>query len=273
MTINIEPDTARVSTVVRVGTYSPSSRGPLGTSTWESERVWRVSGPSDQRVREQITVHYQEMTTAIIPAATITANGVTVPVYEADLVALQMMDVTLADVPPQHLELLNRRKPDGFLISSTAGRRGGSLSYTGGLNARVDNRATRDYNESRMITITHGAIWHHKEQMTDVCPTVFHEIGHVMTHRGEINYGPFADDHAERLAGGTASRNPGALEALCNCYMYFLCYASRNAGAREFGTGSGDQNNAAARAALRRTPAFGRMLRGSVWTLRFTERT
>ena len=60
-----------------------------------------------------ITVHYQQHATTIVPRATITQNGVTIPVYEGDMTTLEALNITLADVPPPHLTLLLRRQPDG----------------------------------------------------------------------------------------------------------------------------------------------------------------
>jgi hypothetical protein len=114
--------------------------------------------------------------------------------------------------------LLNERKPQGLQVRDTAGL-GASMRYTGGLNAGADYADTPDYDERLMIIITRGAFWEYRH--LPISPTVLHEIGHVMTHRGELSYGPFPEERRTALEGASVSRNPGAMEALCNAYMFF----------------------------------------------------
>ena len=262
MSIHLDPFSTSAPGRIRVGGYvargarTPTYAGPSGSMDWEQQTVG---------TRHRF---YQETVADLVLTAHIRANGHRIRVCSATMEELQLYDATLALVPPSHLALLLERKPEGFMTSSTTGR-GSSLSYTGGLNARVDNPDTLLFDESRGITITHGALWNNRA--LGICPTILHEIGHVMTHRGEISYRSFPPDRASALAGTRASRNPGRLEALCNAYMYFLCYGAENGDIRSYGTGTGIQNDRVTREALRETRAFSSMLDGD-WTARFEER-
>ncbi|MDH3467212.1 MAG: hypothetical protein OES26_15110 [Gammaproteobacteria bacterium] len=274
MTVLIAPSTeGPVSTTVRVGAYlergsqRPSSVGPLG-SEWQMQSEQRPS--SDGRART-VNLYYQEISADLYEHAIIRIHGgVDIPCHRATSEQLNIMDATLQLVPPSHLERVLRAKPEGFLISSTTGRAGGSLSYTGGLNAGANYRETPNYNEMRLILITYGALW--RRRSLGICPTVLHEIGHVMTRRSEINYNPFPEDRRRALGALRVSRNPGALEALCNTYMYMLCYGSRTQEIHDFGSGRTNQNDRITRDALRHCPAFSSRLLSEEWRSRFEER-
>lgn len=255
-------------TSVRVGAYDERTPGPNGTADWDSEMVRRRQN-GDVR---NVALHYQETEMDLIDTATIRVHGeIDIPCHHATMDQLTVMDATLALVPPGHLRLLGQRKPQGFLLSSTAGA-GASRSYTGGLNAGVDYRSTPNLDERRLIMITYGAWWHHRH--LGVCPTVLHEIGHVMTHRGEINYGPFPEARQRKLAGSRVSRNSGDLEALCNAYMYFLCYGATRREIRAFGAEPPSaQKDVVTREALRQCRAFRPPLLDDDWRDRFEERS
>ena len=122
-----------------------------------------------------------------------------------------------------------------------------------------------------MILITYGALWERRN--LDMSPTVLHEIGHVMTQRGEINYLPFHRQRRLALMGARVSRNPGQLEALCNCYMFMLCYGSPSSEVQEFGDNPEHiQRDRVAREALRQCPAFSSSMLDDDWRQRFAER-
>ena len=268
--INTQPHDARV----RVGTSvhrlprdhrarSAALRrrpGPLGTGEWQ-EHIDERRGPTG--------LYFQEVTRSIVEHAVIRVNGMDIPCHRATLDQLRRMETTLQLVPPSHLQLLNQRKPQGFLLSNTAGT-SNRLSYMGGLNAGADYRSTPDYNETQLILITYGAFWEYRE--LEICPTVLHEIGHVMTHRGEINYRGFDADRRQQLEGTTVSRNAGALEALCNVYMYFLCYGATESQTHQFGTGASRQKDAVARAGMRACRAFRSPMLDPEWVQRLSER-
>lgn len=262
MSIHLDPFSTTAPGRIRVGGYvprggrRPAYAGPTGNAEWEQQAVGSH------------TRFYQETLVELNLTANIRVNGHQIRVCSATMEELQLYDATLALVPPSHLALLLERKPEGFITASTTGR-GSSLSYTGGLNARVDYPETLLFDESRGIIITHGALWNNRA--LGICPTILHEIGHVMTHRGEISYRPFPPDRERALAGTRASRNPGRLEALCNAYMYFLCYGSEDRAIRDYGSGTGIQNDSVTREALRETRAFSSMLDAD-WSARFAER-
>jgi hypothetical protein len=263
---------AAVETQVRVGTHEPRLAGPAGGTTWESMAVRRRIGARDGHAErtETVTHYYQTVTRQIIEHALIrVADGTEVPCHRASMEELQLLDATFALVPPPHLRLVNTRKPGGFLIADTAGA-GGSVSFMGGLNPSADYSDTPDYDERQLIIITRGALWENRD--LGICPTAMHEIGHVMTHRGWLSYDPFPGERRRLLAGTRVSRNPGALEALCNAYMYFLCYAAEDGGIRDFGTRSDPQRDRVTRDALRECSAFSPRRLGDDWIPRFEER-
>lgn len=255
-------------TTVRVGAYNARTPGPDGSAEWETDMVRRRHNGA---VRN-IALHYQEAEMDLVDTATIRVHDeIDVACHHATVEQLNVMDATLHLVPPGHLRLLTQRKPQGFLLAGTAGA-GASRSYTGGVNPRFDDRSTPDLDERRLIIITYGAWWRFRGLGT--CPTVLHEIGHVMTHRGEINYEPFPEARRRQLAGSSVSRNPGALEALCNAYMYFLCYAAADREIQDFGARPpSEEKDGVTRAALRRCRAFRGPLLDETWQSRFAERT
>jgi hypothetical protein len=215
---------------------------------------------------------YQEVEVQVIDKAHLAMHGLLTPCWEATVEQLRLLDATLALVPPDHLQRLLRAKPDGFhVVSSTP--RGAGTSYMGGANVANDDPLT-SFDDTRCILITHGALWQNRH--LGVCPTALHEIGHVMTRAGNgLSYATFdADRERElRLAGasGEVSRNPGELEALCNAYMYFLCYGADDPPVRRFGDRPTDpQRDRRTRDALRALPAFTRL--SGDWQSRYRER-
>ncbi len=248
---------------VRIGSYNTRVPGPLGTTVFESETVTRRGRP--------VELYFQETSLDLIENARIRAHGeIEIPCHRGTRDQLRLLDATLALVPPEHLRLVNSRKPQGFLLSDSTGL-GDSLSYTGGLNAGRDYRATPLYDETQLILITYGALWENRD--LGICPTVMHEIGHVMTHRSEISYGPFPEERAQALRGTTASRNPGELEALCNAYMYMLCYGASVPAIHNYGANPvSSQKDRVTRDALRRCRAFRAPLLDEAWQARYAER-
>jgi hypothetical protein len=273
--INTQPHDARIRVGTSVRGLPSNARarvaalrrrpGPLGTSEWQ-EYIDGRRGPTG--------LYFQEVATSIVEHSVIRVNGMDIPCHRATVDQLRRMDATLELVPPSHLRLLNERRPQGFLLSDTAGSRG-SLSFMGGVRPGADYRSTPDYNELLLIVITYGAFWNYRD--LEICPTVLHEIGHIMTSGGEINYNGFDADRRQELEGTRVSRNRGSLEALCNVYMFFLCYGSTEPELQRFGTGFGDtreahQKDAVARVAMRRCRAFRSPLLDPGWTERFDER-
>ncbi len=203
-----------------------------------------------------------------------------VDVYRATDDDLALLDHTFPLVPPDHLQRVIDEKIAGFRIVSSAGC-GGSASLLGGLNPARDDPDTA-YDETRSIQITYGALWRFRR--LDICPTVLHEIGHVMTHGSNgLNIRSVDFERSDELGRLLVSRNnPGArsLEGLCNAYMYFLCYASEERAIHHFGAHSPASNHSGqntaiqgdqrTRDALRQCPAF----RGldETWKNHFRER-
>jgi len=242
--------------IARVGARSRREVGPLGAGTrWDSEQI-------DGENR-----YFQEVRYSLYNADVLVHSRV-VRCFHATMEQLQMLDTTLQLVPPQHIDLLNERKPAGIRVADTTGR-GASRRYMGGVNPSADYAASPDFDERRGIVITHGAFWENRNR--GICVTVLHEIGHVMTHNGELSYQPFPHDRSAQLRGLRVSRNPGVYEGLCNAYMFFLCYGSDNAVMRDYGTNPPDiQKDAVTRRALRQTQAF--TMLDSGWQSRFAER-
>ena len=198
-------------TTIRVGSRSFRQAGPAGVdSRWErAERAGQF---------------YQEFRAPIIDHAVIRVHDdIDVHCYSGTREHYTLLDNTLSMVPPDHLRRVVAEKTAGFHLVNAAGQ-GASASYMGGLNPAHDYRST-DYDDRLAILITYGALW--ENHSLGICPTVLHEIGHVMTHRGNglSIAGTDEQRHAE-LTQVRVSRNPGRLEALCNAYMYLLCYAS-----------------------------------------------
>jgi len=247
---------------IRVGARHRRLPGPLGTGAWEMETIRRTNN-SHRRL------YFQEVSAPIIEDAVIRVHeNIDIPCHRATQAQLQLLEATFLLVPPSHLQLVKERKPEGFLLSDTTGR-GSSRSYMGGLNPGVNYPSTPNYDETRLIIITYGALWENRG--LGICPTVLHEIGHVMTHRGKIHYRYFPEDRRTELEGTRVSRNPGRLEALCNAYMYMLCYGSTDPGVHNYGaTPASNQKDPLTRRCLRRCPAFSNL--PPAWKDRFNER-
>lgn len=247
---------------IRVGTRNRRLPGPLGTGAWAMERL-RGRNNSSRRL------YFQEVSASIIENAVIRVHGnIDISCHRATQAQLQLLEATFLLVPPSHLLLVKERKPEGFLMSDTTGR-GSSRSYMGGLNPGVDYSTTPTYNETRLVLISYGALW--QNTALGICPTVLHEIGHVMTHGGEIHYRYFSENRRTELEGTRVSRNPGRLEALCNAYMYMLCYGSSDPGVQRYGsTPVSNQKDPLTRSGLRRCPAFSNL--PPEWKNHFNER-
>jgi hypothetical protein len=245
---------ATVRTAVRVGRQRGGARvpGPLGTGRWEADRAGH---------------RFQSVQLRLVRKAWICVHDLRIGCHFATVDQLAILDVTFQLVPPDHLQRVLHAKPEGFFMVSSAGR-GSTLSYMGGLNPGFDYPET-SYNETRAILITYGALWQNRH--LGICPTVLHEIGHVMTHGGNgLSYATFDEARATQLRGTRVSRNPGAMEALCNTYMYFLCYSSGDPAVRAYGTGTDVQRDLRTRNALRGSLAFRRL--PEAWQRRFEER-
>lgn len=243
-------------TTIRVGTRSFRQPGPAGDAS-----QWERAQRSGQ--------YYQEINANIIPHATIRVhNDINVHCYNGTRQHYQLLDSTFELVPPDHLRCVVAEKTEGFRLVNIAGR-GASGSYMGGLNPGVDYRST-DYDERRAILITYGALWENRQ--LGICPTVLHEIGHVMTHGGNgLGIASIDPDRHEQLSELRVSRNSGPLEALCNVYMYFLCYGSGDPEVQRYGSRPANiQKDQRTREALRRCPAFRRL--NDEWLQRLAER-
>ena len=236
----------------RKGMGAPSYAGPLG-GNWE---------------HDQKGYFQQCPNTSLVDIEYTATDGSKIQVYQVRKLDVQLVDNSLEMVPPSHIRWFNTKKPEGIIFSNSKGR-GGSEKYTGGLNAGYDDQSTSFFDERRGIIITYGAAWRYRH--LGIIPTIFHEIGHVLTHNGSISYRPFGASRRTLLRNTRVSENPGPMEALCNTYMYFICYGSNNPPVRNFGRGSNPQKDRVTREALRKCRAFSTMLSG-VWRTRFRER-
>lgn len=241
---------------IRVGSRSFREAGPAGV-----DGHWERAERSGQ--------YYQEFRAPIIDHAVIRVHGdIDVHCYNGSREHYALLDTTFALVPPDHLRQVVAEKTAGFRLVNAAGQ-GASASYMGGLNPAFNYRST-DYDDRLAILITYGALWQNRS--LGICPTALHEIGHVMTHRGNglSIAGTDAQRHTE-LSEVRVSRNPGALEALCNAYMYLLCYGSSNSGIHNYGSRPVSiQKDRRTRDALRACPAFSEL--DEEWQQRFAER-
>ncbi|TWT76472.1 hypothetical protein CA13_69660 [Planctomycetes bacterium CA13] len=247
-------------TSVRVGSRS-RQQGPAGHD-WTRVQLARTC-PEDAEVCPSDAVeYYQQVQFDIIRNALIVVGGnnsVEIPVHNASREELELFNNTFCDealVPIAHLNRVLEIRPNGIHVESTTGRPGGSLSYMGGLN------------QSNRIVITHGSLWGSRRR--GISETVLHEIGHVMTHRGNVWLNVSSHDVAQMRTG--TSRNRGGLEGLCDAYMYFLCYGSNDTTIQQFGERNGNRTT---RDILRRSLAFSRISSddlSSDWTSRLAER-
>lgn len=226
-------------------------------------------GPNLPKWLKDKAGYYTNATKQLVNLEYTARNGVSIKIYQVQTEHQTLIKDTLDLVPPSHLSWFNKHKKEGIILANSAGRNS-YKSYTGGLNASYDDASTPFFNEKNGIIITNGAIWEFFKY--GIAPTILHEIGHVMTKQGKISYRHFSEKSKARLKGKRVSRNNGSLEALCNAYMYFLCYASKNSKVRTFGTRPENiQKNASTRRALRKCPAFSKML-DATWVNRFHER-
>ncbi|SEK42881.1 hypothetical protein SAMN04487910_0505 [Aquimarina amphilecti] len=222
----------------------PEYSGPNPDGSWE---------------RDDIRGFYQDLQgEGLVNANYESREKMMISLYQVRQSDLLLIERTLDLIPYGHLKWLKERKPEGIIFSNSAGR-GRSERYTGGLNPGYDDRNTSFFDERDGIIITYGALWRY--HYLGISPTLIHEIGHVMTHRGKISYRYFSDSNRERLSNTRVSRNPGSLEALCNAYMYFICYASATPVVRLFGSRPRIlERSPETRAALRRCAAFSRRM-------------
>ncbi|MFD2562243.1 hypothetical protein [Aquimarina rubra] len=197
-------------------------------------------------------------------------DNVSINIYQVKQSEVLFVERTLDLIPSGHLRWLQERKPAGIIFANSAGRRRDER-YTGGLNPGYDDQTTPFFDESEGIIITYGAIWRYQNLL--ISPTLIHEIGHVMTHGGKISYRYFSATARETLSNTRVSRNPGTLEALCNAYMYFICYSSSNPAVRLFGSRPAIlEKNQQTREALRRCPAFTSRMLSPSEMINFRER-
>ncbi|WP_298317003.1 hypothetical protein [uncultured Aquimarina sp.] len=235
----------------------PNYFAPNFLDPWERDRVRGFYQVMEQE--DLIDIHYYRSN-----------ENVSINIYAVKQSEVLFVERTLDLLPSGHLRWLKERKPEGIIFANSAGR-GSSERYTGGLNPGYDDRSTPFFDESEGIIITYGALWRY--QNLGISPTLIHEIGHVMTHAGKISYRYFSERDRVTLSNTRVSRNPGSLEALCNAYMYFICYASSTPAIRLFGSRPLIlERSPQTREALRRCPGFSsRMLSSSEMT-RFRER-
>lgn len=238
------------------GVRSPAYSGPL-SSMWATER------------RGEYTLYFQRITGRLFNARILAHGNIEVPCYHARMEDLNLIDNTLQLVPPMHIQYWLEQRPQGIRISDSRGRHEG-IRYTGGVNPEADYAETTDFDESQGILITFGALWEKRD--LNICPTLLHEIGHRMTHRGALSYSPFPDALRRSLSSTRVSMNPGEQEALCNAYMFMLCYGATDRAIQQYGTTPiNNQKQPSTRAALRETRAFSQMI-NSEWLSRYIER-
>ncbi|MDH7446488.1 hypothetical protein [Aquimarina sp. 2201CG14-23] len=234
----------------------PNYFGPNPLSTWErDQRRGFYQTVDDERL---VDIYYESR------------DNVTINIYQVILSEVLFLERTLDLIPSGHLRWLNERKPAGIIFANSAGRRRWER-FTGGLNPGYDDATTTFFDEREGIIITYGALWRY--QNLGICPTLIHEIGHVMTHAGKISYRHFSPVARERMSNTRVSRNPGTLEALCNAYMYFVCYSSSTPAVRLFGSRPLIlERSPQTREALRSCPAFSSRMLSPSEIIRFRER-
>jgi hypothetical protein len=240
---------------------APSYDGPIPIAPWEpiqrGNNILYIQNTIEPLFNAIITVH----------------DNIQVPCIHARIDDIILLDNTLQLIPPTHINYWLAQRPEGIRVSDSTGRGRSNIRYTGGVNAGIDYRETLDFNEALGIIITFGALWERRE--LTICPTLIHEIGHRMTHSNKLSYRTFPERLANQLSGTRVSRNPGAAEALCNTYMFMICYGSNNSAIQNFGTMPVNiQKSPETRSALRLTPAFSEMLIqcGGDWIGRYLER-
>lgn len=246
---------ATTPATARIGSTSPHATGPAGTR-------WTAVSLARER-RAPVVQYYQELEIEIVPHAIIrvgNAHSVDLHVRNATPAELELFNNTFCIrrlVPMDHLRRVVQIRPDGIHVANTTGAPNHSLSYMGGVN------------QARRIVITRGALLDRADR--DISTTVLHEIGHVMTHPGDM-YLNISEADRSRVGEGT-SRNEGELEGLCNAYMYLLCYGSEHPPIR----GWGERNSTpTARNILRQCTAFTRLTSDDIvedWTARLAERS
>jgi hypothetical protein len=223
----------------------------LGTrawTRWSSDPRFRFSS----HAREAF---YQEVQAWLYPHAQILQHGVTIHVHNATREHLQILDATLAEVPPPHLEAVARAKPEGIGLTDFVGPLG-NPNFTGGLNAGRDFGYT-PWDDRRAILITYGTVWSAMD--LGVSMGVFHEFGHVMTGRGLSISGVDAELW-ESIRTIRVSTNPGELEALCDAYMFMLAAGASVRRVRNRGRNEGNiLSSARMRRALLASRAFARL--------------
>ena len=269
-------DTASVSRMsARTGDYlfDPWTPAPIEPRSIRVGSRSRQPGPDGTRRHwhsaPRHVQFYQEHGAQIIDHVIIRVHGdINIHCYSGTEQHFSMLDNSFALVPPDHLRRVVAEKTAGFHLVNTAGI-GASASYMGGLNPAHDYRSTR-YDDRQAILITYGALWENRE--LNICPTVFHEIGHVMTHRGNgLDIASVDPQRHGELGGVRVSRNPGRLEALCNAYMYLICYSSGVDAIHHYGSRPVSiQKDQRTRDALRGCPAFQRL--DTQWQQRYIER-
>lgn len=236
--------------------------GPDGTSSWERVRIGRRDFP------------VQRMSYMVQDGIISVHEGIRINVYRGTTQHFRLLETTLEEIPPSHLELFVHRKPLGIILNEYAGLNN-SMRFTGGLNPGRDYDDTASLDDSQGIIVTYGALWNFQDD--GFSPTLIHEIGHVMTHRGEINYSHFGTDiRAQLIAESTSgghSRNTGSDEGLCDVYMYMICYGAGNPNLFNYWRTKSTESAASADAleGIRSTPAFTRLLTG-VWRTRYQAR-
>ncbi|WP_378174336.1 hypothetical protein [Aquimarina sp. SS2-1] len=238
----------------------------------DREPNYFAPNPLDPWQRDQTRGYYQVLEDEhLIDILYYRSNdNVSINVYSVKQSEVLLVERTLDLIPSGHLRWLNERKPAGIIFANSAGR-GRSERYTGGLNPGYDDPNTDFFDESEGIIITYGAIWRYQNLL--ITPTLIHEIGHVMTHGGKISYRFFSEASRNTLSHTRVSRNPGSLEALCNAYMYFICYSSSNPAVHLFGSRPATlEKNRQTRDALRRCPAFTSQMLSPSESINFRER-
>ncbi len=223
-------------------------------------------------LRNSLGLPYQNETVQLYNAVLLVHNQ-HVPCFHARDADLQLLDATLELIPPSHLRYVLSQRTAGIRVSDSTGR-GSNLSYTGGSNPVLgfDDPETTDFIEENGILITFGAFLNFEH--LGICPTVFHEFGHRMLHENKLS-GRFSEEaRAEmRVASHSRSASGDMTEALCDAYMYMLCYGAADSNIRTFGDRASEITRCrATRAVLRRCEAFNSMVQEDGWLDRYAER-
>ena len=153
-------------------------------------------------------------TEPITPEQTISPNGVAVVIRNATAEELAALQVTLAHVPPPHLQQFVSRRRRLVMVDWTGAPHESVRQMSGGANIA---RARADIGEEAgsRIEITHTAMASGSGELT-----VLHEIGHVVYDANLIPRSVARDNYG-------VSSHAGASEQPAYAYMWYLLNPGR----------------------------------------------